>query len=149
MDSVPELHQGLSVGIRNRFPSLPFGPEIEGLPGLVLATYQKARPCMTANAFTACELVCRNILMHAAVEKGAGKGQTFESYVSFLQGTGYVTPPMKEWVDMIRRHGNRAAHELDRPDKARAESTIMFTAELLRLIYEMESEAKRYARPPG
>ena len=54
---------------------------------------------------------------------------------------------MKGWVDVIRQHGNKATHELDEPDRNRAESTVMFTAELLRLTCEMEHLAKRYA--PG
>ena len=54
---------------------------------------------------------------------------------------------MKRWVDLIRKHGNEATHKLDAPDKARAESTVMLTAELLRVIYEMEHMASKYAGP--
>ena len=55
-----------------------------------------------------------------------------------------ITPPMKGWVDLIRQHGNKATHSLESPDKKRAESTLMFTAELLRLIYEMEHLSMQY-----
>jgi hypothetical protein len=53
---------------------------------------------------------------------------------------------MKEWVDLIRQHGNKSTHKLDSPEKERAESTVMFTAELLRLVYEMAFMAKRYMK---
>ena len=51
---------------------------------------------------------------------------------------------MKKWVDLIRKHGNISTHKLESPEKTRAESTIMFTAELLRIIYEMEHIANSY-----
>ena len=128
----------------NVYPGVPFGPNIEGLPDNILEAYKEARSCMSVNAFTSCELICRKILMHVAVEKGANEGDSFINYLSYLEGKGFITPPMKNWVDLIRQHGNKATHLLESPDKKRAESTIMFTAELLRLIYEMEHISKKY-----
>lgn len=129
----------------NVYPGVPFGPDVEGLPNEVQEAYKEARRCMSVNALTSCESMCRKILMHVAVEKGAKEGKPFTDYLSHLETQGYITPPMKGWVDLIRQHGNKAAHRLDPPDRNRAESTLMFTAELLRLIYEMEYMAKRYA----
>ena len=51
---------------------------------------------------------------------------------------------MKKWVDLIRTNGNQTTHELSNPDKKYAEGTLMFTAELLRLIYEMEYISNQY-----
>jgi hypothetical protein len=51
---------------------------------------------------------------------------------------------MRSWVDLIRRHGNQATHEIAAPDVQRAESTVMFTVELLRLMYEMEFLARKF-----
>ncbi len=130
------------------FPTISYGPIIEGLPELINRAYQEARDCISVDAFTACELICRRILMHVAVEKGAKQDQSFSEYLSFLEDKGYVTPPMKGWVDLIRQHGNKAAHLLEPPDRKRSESTLMFTAELLRLIYEMEHMANQYASKP-
>ena len=126
-------------------PGRATGPTIAGLPPAVAAAYHQARRSMSVNAFTGVELICRKILMHVAVEKGAEEGDTFASYITYLANQGYVTPPMNRWVNVIREHGNRATHELDEPDETRAESTLFFTAELLRLIYEMEQFADRYA----
>lgn len=128
----------------NVYPGVPFGPNIEGLPENVLKAYKEARNCVSVNAFTSCELICRKILMHVAVEKGANEGDSFTNYLSYLEEKGFITPPMKNWVDLIRQHGNKATHLLESPDEKRAESTIMFTAELLRLIYEMEHISKQY-----
>lgn len=126
------------------YPRPVYGVDIEGLPPMVSNAYQEARNCMSVNSYTACELICRNILMHVAVEKGADENNSFEAYVSYLEKSGYVTPPMKEWVKLIREHGNKAAHRLELPDGKRAECTFMFTLELLRLVYEMNYVASKF-----
>ena len=93
---------------------------------------------MSVSAYTAAELMCRKILMHVAVDKGAKAGLHFVTYIKYLEDQGYSTPPMKKWVELIKNHGNEATHEIAETDVERAEGTIMFTAELLRLTYEME-----------
>ena len=129
-------------------PAAKFGPTIEGLTVEIEAAYEEARTCLGVSAFTACELICRKILMHVAVEKGAAAGDSFTAYIDHLEKQGYVTPPMKPWVEEIRRIGNAATHKLETPDKVRAESSLMFTAELLRLVYEMDHMARRYVPQP-
>ena len=140
----PNCEGGSVANLDRVDPGAPFGPRIEGLPADTGAAYEEARQSMAVHAYTGAELICRKILMHVAVEKKAEEGKSFASYVDHLAAEGYVTPPMKPWVDVIRQHGNQAAHELDPPDKDRAESTVMFTAELLRLVYEMAHMAQKY-----
>ncbi len=130
------------------YPSVPFGPLLEGLPTEVNAAYSEARQCFSVSAFTACELICRKILMHIAVDKGAKEGDTFEHYIAHLESLGYVTPPMKAWVKLIKDHGNKSTHRLAAPDTTRAQSTLMFTAELLRLTYEMDYISQQYVPSP-
>jgi hypothetical protein len=130
------------------FPGVVFGPSLGGLPKDVEQAYEEARACMSINAFTATELICRKILMHVAVDKGAKEGESFNAYLGALESQEYITPPMKRWVDLIRKHGNDSTHKLEPPDKARAESTVMFTAELLRIIYEMDHMASKYVPAP-
>lgn len=128
----------------NIHPGVAFGPHITGLPNDIKEAYEEARRSMSLSAFTGSELICRKILMYVAVEKGAKEGESFAFYLDHLEKVGYITPPMKEWVDLIRKHGNIAAHILEKPNQNRAESTLMFTAELLRIVYEMEYLAKQY-----
>ena len=130
-------------------PAPRFGPQLSGLPKETGAAYDEARDCMSVNALTAAELLCRKILMHVAVDKGAEEGKTFASYIDHLAGQGYITPPMQKWVGLIREHGNQATHALEAPQRRRAEATLMFTAELLRIVYEMEHLADHYAQPEG
>jgi hypothetical protein len=129
------------------YPSVPFGPKVEALPPAVAEAYTESRTCMAGGAYTACELMCRKILMHVAAEKGAKPGLAFAAYLDYLEKAGHITATMKPWVDLIREHGNQSTHELPSPDQARAESTVMFTAELLRLVYEIPALAQKYAPP--
>jgi hypothetical protein len=133
--------------LRERFPEVKFGPEIRGLPNDVSEAYDEARRSMSVNAFIGAELLCRKILMHVAVDKGAEEGESFQSYIDHLQTKGYITPTMKPWVDLIREHGNMATHNLDAVDQNRAEHTLIFTAELLRVVYEMEYLAGQISTP--
>jgi hypothetical protein len=144
----PHCEMGLvKNGARSTLPAATPGEPLEGLPDDVEAAYTEARKCLSVDAFTGCELLCRKILMHAAVDKGAKEGENFTTYIDFLKGAGYTTPPMEAWVDYIRKHGNLATHEIAAPEQQRAAGTLEFTAELLRVIYEMEFKAAKFAPP--
>lgn len=125
-------------------PAAPFGPEIEGLPDEIKDIYTEARNCFVVNAFNASELICRKILMHVAVEKKAKKGLKFIEYIDFLIETDYITSEMKDWVQLIRKHGNKATHEIEKANEKRAKSTLLFTAEFLRIVYEMKHKAVEF-----
>lgn len=128
----------------NIYPGVAFGVKLEGLPAEVEVAYTEARNCMVVDAYGACELVCRKILMCVAVEKGAKEGEPFSSYLTYLGEKGFVTDAMMGWVEIIRENGNKATHKIEKVDKEKAESTIMFTAELLRIVYEMKFMAEKY-----
>lgn len=145
----PECERGSVITGGNTYPGVAFGPPLQGLPLEVAEAYDEARRCMSVNAFTAAELICRKILMHVAADKEAKAGEAFAAYLIHLENKGYITPPMKKWVDLIRKHGNEATHKLSPPDKTRAESTVMLTAELLRVVYEMEHMASKYVPKPN
>lgn len=119
-------------------PSPLAGEDVEGLSAETAAAYTEARRCAGVGAFTACELMCRKLLMHVAVDKGAKEGATFASYLDHLATEGYITPPMRPWTAKIKDNGNQSTHELPPVDEARAVDTLAFTTQLLRLVYEMD-----------
>lgn len=125
------------------YPSVEYGLHVDGLPLDIDRAYEEARRATSASAYIGTEVLCRNILMHVAVEKGAEEGESFASYIQFLEDQGYLSPDMKKWVDLIRQHGNTATHTIDPPDAERAKITLAFTAELLRVVYEMDYLAKK------
>jgi hypothetical protein len=56
---------------------------------------------------------------------------------------------MKAWVNLIRKHGNEAVHELPHITAERGNGTFVFTEQLLRSTYEMAPLAAKFAPPSG
>lgn len=76
----PNCNRGaVSNADRGIEPGLRPGSDLRGLPGDVARAYTKARDAASVNAWTATEMMCREILMHVAVDKGAKKGETLPS----------------------------------------------------------------------
>ncbi len=141
-------HAGIVVNGYSVLPGEPQGGDVEGLPHSVAAAWTEARAAASAGAFTAAELMCRKILMHVAVDKGAAENQNFAAYITYLdEQAKYVTPPMRPWVELIRVNGNVATHEIPATDAQRAAGTLTFTEQLLRLVYEMEHLTRMYTPP--
>lgn len=92
-------------------PAARPGSDLRGLPEDVARAYNEARDAASVHAWTAAEMMCRKILMHVAVDKGAKEGQTFAHYIDHLANEGYVPVVMKSWVDLL--HLYRAARALD------------------------------------
>ena len=78
--------------------------------------------------------------MHIAVENEAAKGKSFLHYVKYLSDKGYVPPNGKGWVDLIRKKGNEANHEINLMSKDDAEQLISFLEMLLKFIYEFPAK---------
>jgi len=73
------------------YPSPKFGVELLGLPSEIEKAYDEARNCMSVKAYSACTLICRKILMHAAVDKGDEEGKMYSEQVNWLQAVYYMT----------------------------------------------------------
>ena len=112
------------------------GNEVSHLPKEIESLYNEARYCIQVNSYTACVLICRKILMHISVEKGAEPNQSFISYVEYLAGKGFVTPDSKAWVDYIRTKSNEANHEIVLMTSDDALQLLSFVEMLLKLIFE-------------
>lgn len=115
--------------------SLPGAP-VEHVPAELADLHHEARVAASAGAHTAAVLVCRKMLMHIAVDKGAPAGESFHSYVSYLGNEGYIPPGGRAWVDYIRQRGNEANHEILIMSEADSTALITFVEMLLRIIYE-------------
>lgn len=125
------------------------GAAVPGLPNDVEQAWQEARLTVGMGAHTAGALLCRKILMHVAVDVANAKaGLTFQEYITKLEKAGYVTPPMKPWVDIIRDLGNDATHKLPQIEPAKSLSVLMFTEQLLLLSYGMTHLTGQFAPPP-
>jgi hypothetical protein len=117
-------------------PSPILGKEVEHLPDVINTLYLEARKCTQIEAYTACILTCRKLLMHVAVEKEAPENISFLQYVEYLSKKHYIPPNGKDWVDHIRTRGNEANHEIVIMSKEDAFELLSFIEMLLKFIYE-------------
>lgn len=138
---------GAVINGSEQSPPAKRGENVDGLPADVDAVYSEARRCLGVAAYSAVDLLCRKLLMHVAIDKGAKGGLTFAQYLEHLAAKGYITPPLVPWVDHIRKRGNLATHELPTPSEPEAEDTLAFTSQMLRLVYEMDFRRSRYLPP--
>ncbi|MCK9426373.1 MAG: DUF4145 domain-containing protein [Ignavibacteriaceae bacterium] len=121
-------------------PAFRLGNEVKNIADeSVKNLYNEARDCTSVGAYTSAILVCRKIIMHLAVEKGAAPGQSFVSYIDFLESGHYFPPNGRPWVDKIRQKGNEANHEIIIVNKDEAKELLLFVEFLLRFIYEFPS----------
>ena len=142
----PECGMGSVQNDRVMLPTRPSFPAIDGLPGGIRTLYDEAGASFDARAYTGCEMLCRKILMAAAVDKGADEGKKFVQYVDvyYLSSGGYITPPLKEMATTIKDIGNRAAHKIDESDLERSRRTLVFTRRILDITYGTEYDLDKY-----
>lgn len=81
-------HRGLVVNDGQLAPTGLAGEDVDGLPVETEQAYKEARLNVASGAFTSCELMCRKILMHVAVDKGAETNKSFAYYIDHLKGRG-------------------------------------------------------------
>lgn len=117
-------------------PDVPFGSQVGYVPSGIAQLYEEARLCSSAGAYTGAVMLCRKILMHLGVDKGAEEGKGFVHYVNYLSDKGYVPPDGKHWVDHIRKKGNEANHEIIIMMRDDASELILFIEMLLKFMYE-------------
>lgn len=122
------------------------GEAVLHLPDDVDRAYTEARIAFSAGAYTACMLVCRNILAYAANHLGSGKQNNFTDYIDHLVNSNRINQTMKDWADNIRQHGNDAAHDLKLRDEGGAVETLTLTKYLLEFMFEVEGERKDVRR---
>lgn len=121
----------------SQWPGAKEGAPISNLPPDVQAIYEEARSGIAANAFTGTVMLCRKLLMHTAVGKGAEENKSFQHYVQWLIDEHYAPRGAEVWLDYIRARANDANHEIVVMTKDDAVGVLRFTEALLRGVYEL------------
>jgi hypothetical protein len=125
---------------KKQVPAIRLGNEVKGITDEhVQSAYNEARDCSGCGAYSGSVLLCRKLLMNIAVNHGAKSGESFSYYIDYLEANGFVPPNGKAWVDVIRKKGNEATHEIPIMSSADAQQVLHFTEMLLRFIYEFPS----------
>lgn len=106
--------------------------------------YDEIRNCISCHAYTSAVLSARKLLMNIGVNCGAEEGKSFEYYVNYLDENGYIAKNCKKWVDIIRKKGNEANHEIQIFSENEAKQIIKFIEIMISVIYEMPSEADMF-----
>ena len=122
-----------------QIPGVLQGITVKNLPDDVKNLYNEARRCMAVSAYTSVVMLCRKLLMHIAVEKGAEKNKKFYVYVNWLDENNYIPPDGKGWVNYIRDKGNDANHEIQLMNHQDAEKLMAFIGMLMKIVYEFPS----------
>ena len=133
----PSCSKGSVRRDRHVIPEPLLGESIEGLPPEVKTAYLEARTSFSHKCYTACELMCRKLLMNVAVHQGDGKDKRFADYVDYLTYNGYVVTTRKNIAKQIKDNGNKATHEINPSNYNRAKATLQFTAYILKGVYEI------------
>ncbi len=128
--------------INGVFPRGSRGKPIRGLPADVKKIYMESGWCLANNAPTAAVMLCRKLLMHISVSKGAEQNKKYIEYVDFLQKKSYIPPDVQEWADRVRNIGNEANHELKPVDRKDAEDIFDFMEMLMKFVYEFPHRMK-------
>ena len=129
--------------IYEQYPSPMYGETVEHLSDEIESLYIEARRTTSVGAYTSTVLTCRKILMHVAVDKGAGENLRFVQYVEYLAENNYIPEGSKNWVDYIRNRSNEANHEIEIMTPEDAEILISLTEMLLKIIYDYPSKVKK------
>ena len=122
-----------------QIPSPLFGENVKNLPDDIEELYNEARRCLAVSAYTSAVMLCRILLMHIAVEKGAKEKLTFQEYVDWLEENGYIPRRGKPLVEHVRDRGNKANHKIHLMKHQDAHNLIIFVGMLMKFVYEYPS----------
>lgn len=143
----PSCREPTILSFQETFPGVVYGIQVNYLERDVEEIYNQARECMSVHSYTATVLLCRKLLMHIAVEKGAKEGENFTYYVKYLDEKNYTPPDSKDWVDHIRKQGNDVNHKITISTKEDAEELINFLQMILTFLYEFPGKMKAKQTP--
>jgi hypothetical protein len=85
---LPELQTADRPDRQSQIPGIAPGARVENVPSEV---NEESRRCVAANSPTASVLASRKLPMNIAVSNGANEGESFISYVNYLNES-YVPP---------------------------------------------------------
>ena len=125
-------------------PAPNVAKKIKGMPDKVKQAYVEACKCLAQDAPTTAVMMCRKLLVYVAVQEGAERDlDGYVPYVNFLKEKGHVPPNAHKMVDLVRKIGNDANHELKPVDPTEAEALLSFMGMLLTFIYTFKAEAEK------
>ena len=128
---------------KKQFPGELYGNDVKHTPENIEKLYNEARRCMSIQGYTTSVMASRKLLMNIAVQNGEKEGLSFVQYIDFLEKNHFIPPKSRTWVDLIRKKGNEANHEIKIMTKEDAEDLINFIEMILKFIYEFPGKIEK------
>ncbi len=126
-----------------QIPGPLLGRDVNLLPSDVQEVYKELRDSLKNSNHTAVQLLGRKLIMHLAVDKaGAKEGDTFLNYVDHLKKSGYIPPTAGAWIELIKKIGNDANHEIILGSQEQSEKIVKFIEILLIFMYELSEQVQ-------
>jgi hypothetical protein len=130
-------------------PGVGFGDPVKHLPLDLQILFDEARNVLSVNGNTSSVILCRKIMMHIGVDKGASPKLTFQAHVEHLINNGHIPHECNAWVDEIRVVGNEANHDITPSTREDAELMVQFVEFVLKIVYENPGKlSARIAKNP-
>lgn len=99
--------------------------------------FREAAAAFSAEAFTACAMVCRKILMAVACKHGDQEGKSFASYVGYILSNVVPIPGARDSIDAIRQIGNEANHDVAFVSETEARRALRISTYVLNAAYSL------------
>lgn len=123
----------------------PRGRELDAtVPKQVAASFNEASSCLTAEAYTACAIMCRRTLEALCAHHGVGKGTLGENLTK-LKKSGVIEQRLFDWADQLRIVGNEAAHDVASVvPKMDARDLLEFTRALVEYVFTFTEAFRKF-----
>ena len=119
------------------------------IPGSIRLTYEEARTCFRAKAYTATAIMCRKTLEGIAEEHRI-KVQNLASALKEMRDKGIIENRLYEWADALRISGNEAAHGVNTKISPQdAKDILEFTIALLEYVFTFRDRFEQFKKRRG
>jgi hypothetical protein len=116
------------------------------VPKSVRGSFEEARLCLQAGAYTAAAAMCRRALEAICRDRAVSPKKSLIAALNELKNNGDIDPSLFEWADALRVTGNEAAHAsgmtISRTD---AQDTVDFTEAIIDYLYIFKARFEEFS----
>jgi hypothetical protein len=114
------------------------------IPDSLRLSYEEARSCLRARAYTATAIMCRKTLEGIAEEHQI-TARNLAAALKEMKDKGIIENRLYEWADVLRTSGNDAAHSVNsRISVQDAKDILEFTHALLEYVFTFQEKFQQF-----
>jgi hypothetical protein len=119
------------------------------IPYSLRITYDEARACFRAKAYTATAIMCRKTLEGIAGESKIN-ARNLVTALKEMKEKGIIENRLYEWADALRISGNEAAHGVNsQTSREDARDILEFTNALLEYVFTFQEKFEQFKKRKG